>query len=113
MNQPTARPRVVFNEEQNLADIRSRSCYKTLRFVINLGAWISLAVVSFQFLLLLKLFVMVGITISDTDTLLNVLIQIGGYVGAIILIIAARQMALLLVDIADTLISDHNRNRNR
>ena len=113
MNQPpqASRPRVVFSEAQNLADIRARSCYKALRLVIN---------VYFGVMMLLALILIFATAggYSDarspvTDQLYGRLILISVWVAGLILVVAARQLSLLLVDIADTLISDHNRNRNR
>ena len=45
--QPVAQPQhrqLGLTEQQHLADIRSRSCYSTLRFVINVIAGIALAI---------------------------------------------------------------------
>ena len=111
----TPRARVVFSEQQNLADIRSRSCYKTLRFVIN----VTFGVLSLSALALIffaasgKGIIYLGQPPAGSDVLKDrVLFMLPGVVF-LILSIAGRQMSLLLIDIADTLISDHNRNRNR
>ena len=110
---PSQRSRVFLSEQEDLADVRSRSCYKTLRFVINLSALIGIAVA-----IVIPLLPFVLALINSSPRLLEaegkfaVLIALGIMIGECILIIAARQMTLLFVDIADTLIFDHNRNRN-
>ena len=101
---PVARPRVVFSEQQNLADIRSRSCYKTLRFVIGF-TFVVCAAGSAAWPFYLAIFE------SKLPIQKAALLAVG--FAAIMLCIAGRQILLLLVDIADTLISSHNRNRNR
>ena len=101
--QPVARSRKIFTEQENLADIRSRSCYKTLRFVINFAFAVFIASsVGIPFYLAV---------IAPVAPAKTVLLASG--IAALIICIAGRQIALLLVDIADTLISEHNRNRNR
>ena len=104
---PPQRSRVFLSEQEHLADIRSRSCYKTLRFVINLSAviGIALAIVGTSW----PFFLSLG---NGSGTGIPQLIALGVVIGQCVLIIAARQMTLLFVDIADTLIFDHNRNRN-
>ena len=109
---PAQRSRIFLSEQEHLADIRSRSCYKTLRFVINLSALIAIAVaVAVPLVPLLVAASNNGGRAQESDWRL-LLLTFGIVIGECILIIAARQLSLLFVDIADTLIFDHNRNRN-
>ena len=102
--QPVARSRKVFTEPENLVDIRSRSCYKMLRFVINLAFAVSVAgSAAYPFYL----------AVFEKKLLMEKAVLLASVFAAIILCVAGRQILLLFVDIADTLISDHNRNRNR
>ena len=101
--QPQQRARILLTEEQHLADIRSRSCYKALRLVINVSAGVIFAAI-IAFILY--------VATRETERLQPKLIGIGYALVLLIVTIAGRQSALLLVDIADTLLFEHNRNRN-
>jgi hypothetical protein len=101
--QPRQRARIFLTEEQHLADIRSRSCYKMLRSVINISAGVVFAAI---------IIFILYVATRDSERFLPKLILMGYGLGLIVLTIAARQSALLLVDIADTLLFEHNRNRN-
>ena len=74
-----------------------------LRTVINISAGVVFAAII--------IFVLYVAT-RDSERFLPKLILIGYALVLLILTIAARQSALLLVDIADTLLFEHNRNRN-
>lgn len=93
---------------QVLLRLRSYSCYKTLRFAINLSALCGLGVLISSFLIPI---VAASDKLADADLkflILPALYTAAGCIG----IIATRQMMLLFVDIADTLISEHARNRS-
>ena len=101
--QPQQRARIFLTEEQHLADIRSRSCYKALRLVINVSAGVIFAAI-IAFILY--------VATRETERFQPKLIGIGYALVLLIVTIAGRQSALLFVDIADTLLFEHNRNRN-
>ena len=111
---PSQRSRVFLSEQEHLADIRSRSCYKTLRFVITFSALVGIAVaVAIPLVPLIWAAANGSPRVQESEWRFALLITLGIIIGECILIIATRQMMLLFVDIADTLIFDHNRKRNR
>lgn len=110
------KPGEVRTEEQHLASIRDRSCYKNLRRGIKVMAGI---------LILAKAaMIVVGVVGSGTASLFSSKLNspvwphlkarlLDSFPGffLLIVILASRQTLLLLIDIADTLISESNRNR--
>lgn len=77
--------------------VRARTCYSSLRNLIDLYSLLSVIVMLIVGLLLVSSQIMIGV----------VVIVMGCF-----LVIAGRQSALLLIDIADTLI-EQNRKKNR
>ena len=83
--------------QEFLAVVRARTCYSSLRNLIDLYSLLSVIVMLIVGLLLVSSQIMIGV----------VVIVMGCF-----LVIAGRQSALLLIDIADTLI-EQNRKKNR
>jgi hypothetical protein len=89
-----------------LTFIRSNSAYRTLRSVINVF-W---AILTFLAVAFLISFIVVFLTRDlEVSGVLPLLGAAAYCVGSIVLLIALRQSAFLLIDIADTLIHEHSK----
>ncbi len=92
-----------------LTFIRSNSPYKTLRSVIDVF-WGILTMCAFVFLLGAVAFYFNTKDRTGDADLLSLVAEVVSGVGSIILIMAARQAALVLIDIADTLLREHSKD---
>ena len=97
---PTATPSTTANASQQaakeyLAHIRKNTCYHTLRTIIDVSVVLSFIAI------------LCGIPIGWSA---NVLLLIGTLLGSIVILIAVRQSAYLLIDIADALLHDQSKN---
>jgi hypothetical protein len=98
---PPARPRKDVKEY--LEHVRENSCYGVLRSIIEVVT--ALTVVAAVFAIAGGVFYLIKREMAFG------LYGVGTGVGSIILIIGARQGALLLIDIADTLLHHHSKTR--
>lgn len=88
--------------ETTLASVRSRSCYKTLRGLINGVVWIGLALVA-----LFAIFELFAASQRSTGDIAPAdLIAFVCCLVAAVLLVALRQALLLGIDAADVLIAD-------
>jgi uncharacterized Zn finger protein (UPF0148 family) len=91
----------------HLEMIRDQSCYPQLRFIIEICFVLLLCGVS-----LYAIMATIGIMQNQSEfPILYVVSNIAAIIGSVVLLIALRQSALLLIDIADTLLNEHAENK--
>ena len=98
-------PQQFTSEIEHLWAIRQRTCYPALRFVVNFAFILSLAICVFF------LFTIAGGESGSgafTKSVMDRLAMMVWPIFGVLVCIASRQAALLLIDIADTLIFDSN-----
>jgi hypothetical protein len=102
-NAPAAVP-ILSQTEKHLALIRKKSCYPQLRFIINVCFLLLLIAIGISALILVG-----AASDQDEGVLLvkRILFILGCASLAVALLIAIRQSALLMIDIADTLLHEH------
>ena len=90
--------------ETHLATIRKHTCYGVLRSIIEISFVVSLIAVG--------LALVSGIeSLGNNRAGMRIAFLFGAALAAILLV-AARQSALLLIDIADTLLHEHSKDRS-
>lgn len=101
----------LYPEELHLADIRARSCYKSLRVLLNVLAGLAI-LGSIAFVVYLLASETLGADLPSSEkNRIRVFVGIS-MVIELALIVATRQLMFVLIDIADTLLFEHSKNRN-
>lgn len=108
LNLPTPAP-ILSQTEKHLALIRKKSCYPQLRFIINVCFLLLLLAIGISAL------ISVGAASDHDEGMLlvkRILFILGCASLAVAVLMAIRQSSQLLIDIADTLLHEHAKNRD-
>lgn len=105
---PPPPPKEIDPALEYLELVRKNSCYGILRSVINLTFWLCSFVVV---IIALRYFINSTWNMSTSYAPFIFIGSMGGAAVGVFILFACRQSAFLLIDIADTLLREHLRNR--
>ncbi len=90
-----------------LKNLRQNSCYKTLRAILEAGFALSLFLIFASTIVLVPSFAI----LEDGISIVRILWILSTSIILVIIAIAIRQLFLLLIDIADTLLYEHSSSK--